>query len=252
MDLHKFVKCFGNEQNCHDYLASIRWKEGVSCIYCNSSSIQKRKESKRYRCGSCKKSFSATARTIFHASRIPLSKWFIAITLISGAKKGISSLQLARAIGVNKNTAWYLQLRIRIAMKLDNGLQGLLPQVPSEAVSWKECKERKRSFIVRSQRPVIQVLRSMELDQRRNVSIGLNGKGVRAPLNHKNRGVNSWFRSLIGQFHQMKYCYIELYLNEVKYKFGNKGKDMFHLILESCAKGSAVQWEVVETFRNDQ
>ncbi|OBQ52759.1 hypothetical protein VQ01_12450 [Tamlana sp. s12] len=55
-----------------------------------------------------------------HASKLPLPKWFAAIFLIVNAKKGISSLQLARDINVNKNTAWYMQKRIREAMYSDS------------------------------------------------------------------------------------------------------------------------------------
>ena len=61
------------------------------------------------------------------ATKLPLIKWFMAIGLILNAKKGISSLQLARDIGVNKNTAWYLQKRIRLAMdEEDVFLQGVI------------------------------------------------------------------------------------------------------------------------------
>jgi len=64
----------------------------------------------------CNRSYSVTVGTIFHDSNSGLEKWFLAIALILNAKKGISSHQLARDLGVNKNTAWYLQMRLRKAM----------------------------------------------------------------------------------------------------------------------------------------
>jgi transposase-like protein len=63
---------------------------------------------------------------MFHSTKLPLSKWFLAISVILSAKKGISSLQLARTIDVNKNTAWYMQKRIRESMKTDILLDGII------------------------------------------------------------------------------------------------------------------------------
>jgi len=62
--------------------------------------------------------------TIFEDTKLPLPKWFLAIAIILNAKKGLSSRQLSRDIGINRNTAWYLQMRIRKAMQEgdDNGL----------------------------------------------------------------------------------------------------------------------------------
>jgi len=71
----------------------------------------------RHHCNSCNKSFSVLVGTIFEASNLPLPKWFVAISLVMNAKKGISSRQLARHIKVTKDTAWYIQKRLPEAMK---------------------------------------------------------------------------------------------------------------------------------------
>ena len=126
MDLHTLHTKFKTEQDCHNFLQSIRWSNGAECTFCNSKKVYKRKTSYRLKCRNCNKSFSVTSGTIFHSSRIPLMKWFLAIVVISNAKKGISSLQLARTINVNKNTSWYLQHRLRKAMKEDYLLKGLI------------------------------------------------------------------------------------------------------------------------------
>jgi len=57
-----------------------------------------------------------TVRTVFHHTHLPLQKWFLAIVLLLGARKGVTTLQLARELEVNKNTAWYVSERIRTAM----------------------------------------------------------------------------------------------------------------------------------------
>ena len=126
MDLFAVYKTFQTEKDCHEYLIRIRWPKGIECPYCKSSSVYRRSYGNGLKCRTCNRSSSVTVGTIFHSSKLPLSKWFLAIAQILAAKKGISSLQLCRTIGVNKNTAWYMQYRIRKAMKLDVLLRGIV------------------------------------------------------------------------------------------------------------------------------
>jgi transposase-like protein len=86
------------------------------------------KKQLRHHCNNCNKSFTVLVGTIFEASKLPLPKWFVAISLVMNAKKGISSRQLSRHIRVNKDTAWYVQKRLRDAMKnkKDNLLKGIV------------------------------------------------------------------------------------------------------------------------------
>ncbi|WP_084399513.1 IS1595 family transposase [Pseudotamlana agarivorans] len=111
---------FGTQKACIEHLESIRWPNGLVCTHSGSMHIHNRKNSNRHLCRDCNSSFSVTVDTVMHASKLPLPKWFAAIFLIVNAKKGISSLQLARDINVNKNTAWYMQKRIREAMYSDS------------------------------------------------------------------------------------------------------------------------------------
>jgi transposase-like protein len=126
MDLMEIVTDFGTQRKCIDHLEKIRWPEGPECPYCQSKKFSTKKIELRYRCKSCSNSYSVLVGTIFHASKLPLPKWFAAIALIKDAKKGISSLQLARHLKVNKNTSWYLQSRIRQAMKEDLFFDGTI------------------------------------------------------------------------------------------------------------------------------
>ena len=70
----------------------------------------------RHHCYTCKTSFSVTVGTIFHHTRLPLQKWFLAVTLMLNARKGISALQLSRDLKVNKNTGCRIAMQIRKAM----------------------------------------------------------------------------------------------------------------------------------------
>ena len=127
MELIKITKKFSSENKCYHYLEQKRWGNQVICPYCQSAKTSKRKNEHRFKCLKCNRSFSVLVGTIMEATKLPLIKWFMAIGLILNAKKGISSLQLARDIGVNKNTAWYLQKRIRLAMdEEDVFLQGVI------------------------------------------------------------------------------------------------------------------------------
>lgn len=75
----------------------------------------------RYRCASCKRDFTIKTGTLFGESKIPLKKWFIAIFLLTQSKKGISSVSLAKFVGVSQKTAWFMDHRIREALKQNDG-----------------------------------------------------------------------------------------------------------------------------------
>lgn len=118
MDLDKF---FPTDKECKDYLVKIRWGKGLHCPHCNSSKkIWSYKIIHQYKCKACLKIFTPTVGTIFHRSHTPLKKWFFAIYMFCSHKKGVSSVQLAKDIGVQQRTAWYILHRIRLMMKTDD------------------------------------------------------------------------------------------------------------------------------------
>ncbi len=114
MNIIQIFERFPTKESCVAYLEAVRWKDGVSCPYCGSLNTAPHRH--RHRCYDCKSSFSVTVGTIFHHTHMPLQKWFLAITLVLNAKKGLSALQLSRDLEVNKNTAWRISMQIRKAM----------------------------------------------------------------------------------------------------------------------------------------
>mgnify|MGYP000197484671 CR=1 FL=1 len=107
---------FSDNETCKEYLAEMRWSNGIVCPHCqNDEKIYTMK--KNYKCAKCRKQFSVTKGTIFENSAIPLQKWFAAIWLMTSHKKGISSLQLHRDLGITQKSAWYLLQRIRFAIR---------------------------------------------------------------------------------------------------------------------------------------
>jgi len=89
------------------------------CPYCGSEKWYKIEDGKRFKCGNseCYKKYSVTVGTVFHATNIPLSTWFPAMYILSAHKKGISSVQLAKDLGVTQKTAWFMMHRIRESLK---------------------------------------------------------------------------------------------------------------------------------------
>lgn len=124
MNLLSITQTYTTQQECIKHLEKLRWPKGRTFPYCTSKSYSKKTKEFRYTCLSCKSSYSVTVGTIFASSKVPLPKWFAAIALITVAKKGISSLQLSRHLEVNKNTGWFMQYRIRKAMKEELTLRG--------------------------------------------------------------------------------------------------------------------------------
>ena len=111
----EFQAFFHNEKVCRDYLVQQRWDGVVTCPFCQSTNIYYFEDGKRYKCAdtTCRKKFTVTVGTIYENSKIPLQKWFWAMFIIGNHKKGISSCQLARDLGINKKSAWFFLHRIR-------------------------------------------------------------------------------------------------------------------------------------------
>lgn len=118
---------FHDDDKAREYLESIRWPDGQPvCPHCGSIGDHYRLEGKSHRkgllkCQDCREQFSVTVGTVFERSKIPLSKWLAAAYLICSSKKGISSHQLHRTLGVTYKTAWFLSHRIRLAMSGNDG-----------------------------------------------------------------------------------------------------------------------------------
>src|SRR5947207_1484863 len=119
--LAEFIEHFKDEQTCREHFATIRFRNGEYCPHCGHDKVYQFENGKRYRCAKCKKDFTIITGTVFGESKLPLKKWFIAIYLLSTTSKGISSVQLAKHVGVTQKTGWFMDHRIRAAMKQNKG-----------------------------------------------------------------------------------------------------------------------------------
>ena len=124
ISLYQFLDRIPDEKSATDFFEQKRWGEGRYCPHCGSLSTSVVKNSKPmpFRCKDCRKHFSVRTKTVLAESPIPLKKWLMAIYLLHTARKGVSSKQLERELGVSYKTAWFLSHRIRHAMASRGGL----------------------------------------------------------------------------------------------------------------------------------
>ena len=115
---------FKDEKTCIDHFRAVRWPNGVVCPHCGSCEVYDLADG-THKCKQieCAQKFSVRYDTIFQDSKISLQKWFMAIYLVTSHKKGISSCQLARDIGITQKSAWHMLHRIRAAIAEDHTTQ---------------------------------------------------------------------------------------------------------------------------------
>lgn len=101
MDTRAIYSLFPHHADCVDYLEKLRWQGKPICPYCNHGFTTPVRSQRRHHCNVCNVAFSVMVGTVFHHTRLPLQKWFLAIYLV-GQK--VSARELARNLGVNKNT----------------------------------------------------------------------------------------------------------------------------------------------------
>jgi len=124
-NLRELILSMPTEETCREYLAQQRWNGKPVCPHCGSGRVYSIEKGKRYKCGNseCYKKFSVTVGTVFEASNIALVKWFTAIYLITAHKKGISSYQLGKDIGVSQKCGWFMLHRIRELMRVKDDIK---------------------------------------------------------------------------------------------------------------------------------
>jgi transposase-like protein len=126
------IRYFSDEDVCRDFVAALRWPNGPVCPRCEATTIGFISSRYLWRCKACKYEFTVKKGTIFEDSPIALSKWLPALWMYSAFKKGVSSHQLARNLGVTQKTAWFMSHRIRLAMEIGNFERPLSGEVEAD------------------------------------------------------------------------------------------------------------------------
>lgn len=123
MDAIHTLPRFNDEDAAREHLEALLWPNGPVCPHCGGMERNSRLNGKAHRpgllfCGDCRSQFSVTVGTVFESSKVKLHKWVYAVHLMCASKKGISSKQLERMLGVSYKTAWFMSHRIRAAMEI--------------------------------------------------------------------------------------------------------------------------------------
>src|SRR5712692_6329811 len=104
----QLFEAFPDEKAARKYLEGRVWPQGVHCPHCGGGSRITPRKDGFYRCNVCKLDFTVRTGLIFERSHIPLHKWLYAMYLLVTARKGISSMQLAKEIGITQKSAWFV------------------------------------------------------------------------------------------------------------------------------------------------
>ncbi len=111
----EFFQKFPDELSAIKYIESRRWGGEITCPHCDSQRTSRQRNYQYHQCKDCRKKFTVRTGTIFERSHIPLNKWLYAMYLLQTARKGISSMQLSKELGITQKSAWFLLHRIREA-----------------------------------------------------------------------------------------------------------------------------------------
>ncbi len=112
----RFRDLYGSEDQCRQALFRWRWPDGFVCPRCGATRHCEIAGRGLYQCAACRHQVSLTAGTVFHATKLPLTLWFVAIYHMTQSKKGISSIELGRRLGVTQTTAWKIKQKLMQAM----------------------------------------------------------------------------------------------------------------------------------------
>ena len=111
----QLFKLFPDQEAARTYLESRLWPNGVRCPCCGLGERITTRKNGYYRCNQCKEDFTVRTGTIFERSHVPLHKWIYAMYLLVTSRKGISSIQLSKEIGITQKSAWFVLQRLREA-----------------------------------------------------------------------------------------------------------------------------------------
>lgn len=131
-------KMFPDDETARKYLEARLWSNGVHCPECGGFDRITTRKGGYFRCNPCKLDFTIRTGTIFGRSHIPLHKWLYAMYLLLTARKGISSLQLSKEIGIRQASAWFMLHRIREACGNDPSVLSGIVEIDETYVGGKE------------------------------------------------------------------------------------------------------------------
>ena len=116
----QFREAYGTEERCRAVVEKLRRPAGFVCPLCGGTEGTRLSTRPKIQCASCRHQTSSTAGTIFAGTKLPLTRWFLAIRLIATAAEGITSVELGRRLGIKQTNAWALKRKLLRAMEHDD------------------------------------------------------------------------------------------------------------------------------------
>lgn len=116
LSLQVFLEMYGTTHKCSEALFKLRWPVGFVCPECGHKEYCMHKKSGSCQCNRCHRQTSLTAGTIFHSTKLPLTKWFLGMYFMTQNKNGISALELSRHLGISYNAAWRMKHKLMQVM----------------------------------------------------------------------------------------------------------------------------------------
>lgn len=120
------TKRFPTDQSAVDFFVEKRWGGNITCPYCKGDLVYKVSGTQPFKCGKCNFKFTEKTGTIMEGSHIKTRIWLLAMYIMGTARKGISSIQMAKQLGVTQKTAWYMAHRIREACESTEKMRGIV------------------------------------------------------------------------------------------------------------------------------
>ena len=124
MNIDQLRQRFPNEQACRSFFESVMWQKGRYCPHCHAEKSWLLKGSSArvglYQCSQCGRQFTVTTKMPMHSTKLPLWKWLLAMYFMVNSSKGVSSMFLARWVGISQKSAWKLAHAIRQMMAPDS------------------------------------------------------------------------------------------------------------------------------------
>jgi transposase-like protein len=264
--LSEAITYFADKNTALQFLQFLRWPSGVVCAHCDAPNPMFLKTRRIWKCRVCRKQFSVKMGTVFEDSPLGLDKWLPAIWLLANSKNGISSYEVARALGVTQKTAWFMLGRIRLAMqtksfkKMSGSVEADETFIGGKAINMHPSK---RARVIRTTGPAakVAVLGLMQRGQngepstvRATVVENVSAKSLKPIVQeHVEKGSNlytdSWSGYRAWPRADFKHGVIDHRLAYVDGPIHTNGMENFWSLLKRAIKGTYVSVDPFHMFR---